>query len=153
MICTKTRSLPGGIVSQRVEEYLEKRNNWREQPSRYGCLSASSRLVWSRHVIAVADLPIQFTCLGRNMAFTARIAARSVRLHEKTSPHGRPVAAFRKSQESILAGVLPDQPKYREVCEIREQAYGAMLKSRRIYWEHLQEHGCRAHGTPAADVN
>jgi hypothetical protein len=54
------------------------------------------------------------------------------------------LAAFHKSQEPILAGVLQDHPQYAKVRELREQAYQSMLKARCLYWEHVQEHGCRA---------
>jgi hypothetical protein len=55
------------------------------------------------------------------------------------------LAVSHKSQEPILAGVMPDHFNYQEVSEIREHAYSNMLKARRLYWEHIQEHECQAH--------
>jgi hypothetical protein len=55
------------------------------------------------------------------------------------------LAVFNEVQNPILAGVRPGHPAYAEVEELREQAHKAMLKARRLYWEHIQEHGCRAH--------
>ena len=62
-------------------------------------------------------------------------------------------AAFHKAQEPVLTGVAQDHPKYHEVRELREHAYTAMLKARRLYWEHVQEHGCQAHNTGGGEVN
>jgi hypothetical protein len=54
------------------------------------------------------------------------------------------LAVCQEFQEPILAGVMPGHPVYADIEELREQAHKAMLKARRIYWEHIQEHGCRA---------
>jgi hypothetical protein len=63
------------------------------------------------------------------------------------------LAAFHKSQDPILAGVMPGHPNYHEVSEAREQAYSNMLKARRLYWEHIEEHGCQAHNIGEQDAN
>ena len=41
------------------------------------------------------------------------------------------------------AGVMRGHPNYREVAELRDQAHNAMLRTRRLYWEYVQDHGCR----------
>jgi hypothetical protein len=56
------------------------------------------------------------------------------------------LSAFHKSQQPILAGVLHGHPRYAKIRELQEQAYDSMLKARRLYWEHIQEHNCRARG-------
>jgi hypothetical protein len=43
------------------------------------------------------------------------------------------------------AGIRSGHPKYAEVHQLRDRAYRTVLKTRRLYRAHIQEHGCRVH--------
>jgi hypothetical protein len=63
------------------------------------------------------------------------------------------LALFHRSQEPMLAGVVPGHPDYPEVCTIRDNAHQAFLKMKRMYWEHVREHGCRSRGPREPDFD
>lgn len=66
------------------------------------------------------------------------------------SPAGRTaaLAAFHKSQEVLLAGMLPDHPKYQEVRRLKDRAFESLLRARKVYSNHVTEHKCRRPVSP-----
>ena len=57
--------------------------------------------------------------------------------------HTAALAAYHKAQEGLLAGMLPDHPKYPEVRRLKDRAFEALLRARKVYWDHVTEHKCR----------
>jgi hypothetical protein len=53
------------------------------------------------------------------------------------------LTAFHKSEEVLLAGMLPDHPKYREARRVKDRAFSILLRARKVYWDHVAEHKCR----------
>ena len=53
------------------------------------------------------------------------------------------LTAFRKAQDVLLAGILPDDPKYEEVRRVQIRAFEILARARKLYWEHVAEHNCR----------
>ena len=60
--------------------------------------------------------------------------------------HNTALVAFHRANDPMFAGIAPGHQKYAEVHELREQAYLAMHRTRRLYWQHIDEHGCPASG-------
>jgi hypothetical protein len=58
------------------------------------------------------------------------------------------LAAYNKSQEVPLDGMLPDHPGYQEVRGLKDRAFESLLKARKLYWEHVAEHKCRKPVSP-----
>jgi hypothetical protein len=58
------------------------------------------------------------------------------------------LAAFHKSQEVLLAGMLPDHPRYPEVRRLKDRAFESLLRARKLYWDHVAEHQCRKPASP-----
>jgi hypothetical protein len=63
------------------------------------------------------------------------------------------LALFHKSQEPILAGIVPRHPDYPEIRAIRDNAHQEFLKMKRMYWEHVREHGWRSRGPSEPDFD
>jgi hypothetical protein len=61
------------------------------------------------------------------------------------------LSAFHQAQHPMLGGILPEDPKCKEVRDVRERAHEALLKARRLYWDHVQGHTCRAHIQESAE--
>jgi hypothetical protein len=59
------------------------------------------------------------------------------------------LTAFHKSQEALLAGMSPDDPRYPEARLIKDRAFGILLRARKLYWDHVAEHKCRGPASPA----
>jgi hypothetical protein len=53
------------------------------------------------------------------------------------------LTAFRKAQDVLLAGLLPDDPKYEEVRRVQQRAFEILVRARTLYWDHVTEHKCR----------
>jgi len=49
------------------------------------------------------------------------------------------------------SAIAPGHPKYPEIRELRDNAYTAMVRSQRLYREHIKEHGCGAPGPKEPD--
>ena len=60
--------------------------------------------------------------------------------------HTQALAAFHKSQEPVLNGIRPGHAKYGEVRDLIEHAYHSVLKTQRLYRQHIAKHRCRASG-------
>lgn len=58
------------------------------------------------------------------------------------------LTAFNKSQEVLLAGLLPDDPRYPEARRLKDRAFGILLRARKVYWDHVTEHKCRGPISP-----
>jgi hypothetical protein len=58
------------------------------------------------------------------------------------------LAAYYKSQNPLLTGLPPDDPKYLEVRHLRDRAFEALFRARKIYWDHVAEHECRRAVSP-----
>jgi hypothetical protein len=52
------------------------------------------------------------------------------------------VAAFHKSQEVLLAGMPPTDPRYPEARRLRERALDLLVRARNVYWNHVTKHKC-----------
>ena len=59
------------------------------------------------------------------------------------------LAAFHKAQEGLLAGMLPDDPRYPEVRRLKDRAFELLLRARKVYWDHVADHQCRRPASPA----
>jgi hypothetical protein len=42
----------------------------------------------------------------------------------------------------------PGHPKYPEVRRLKDRAFQALLRARKIYWDHVAEHKCRRPAAP-----
>ena len=54
------------------------------------------------------------------------------------------LAAYHKSQEELLAGMLPSDPRYSDARRIRERAFDLLVRARKVYWDHITDHKCRS---------
>jgi hypothetical protein len=59
------------------------------------------------------------------------------------------LAAYHKAQEALLTGMLPDHPKYPEVCRLKDRAFDTLVRARKVYGDHVAEHKCRMAASPA----
>jgi hypothetical protein len=59
------------------------------------------------------------------------------------------LAAYHKSQEVLLGGILPDHPRYLEVRRLKDRAFESLLRARKLYWNHVAEHKC---GSPLQPI-
>jgi hypothetical protein len=62
------------------------------------------------------------------------------------------LTAFEKSQQPFVAGMLPDHPEYETARSLRQQSHGALLRARKLYRDHIKEHGCRDDDAVHAEV-
>jgi hypothetical protein len=44
--------------------------------------------------------------------------------------------------------MLPDHPRYAEVHRCKDRSFELLLRARKVYWDHIAEHGCRKPASP-----
>jgi hypothetical protein len=54
------------------------------------------------------------------------------------------LSAFDAVLSPCFQHLAPDHITYEEACRAKEDAFNALRRARRAYWQHIEEHHCRA---------